>query len=233
MKETFYFPHDYNASQDPKIISLLTTCGLSGLGVYWILIEILHQEPTNKISTQSFVDYINFYSKFDSEQVLNKIQQELIRTGLLLKEGEFIFSKRVLDNKKHRENISEKRSKAGKRSAELRYNLTNVQQLSNKTQQEKERKGKEIKEKELREGVKKFTPPAYEEIKKYCEERNNGINAQQFLDYYTARGWIIGKNKMKDWQACVRTWEQRNKTNISISKEDEVINQLKQKYAQT
>lgn len=56
---------------------------------------------------------------------------------------------------------------------------------------------------------KNFTPPSFEEISKYCLERKNGINAQQFIDFYSAKGWMIGKNKMKDWQACIRTWEQR------------------------
>lgn len=53
-----------------------------------------------------------------------------------------------------------------------------------------------------------FTPPKLDEVKRYCEERNNGINAQQFIDYYEARGWSYGKGaKMKSWRAAVRTWE--------------------------
>lgn len=57
----------------------------------------------------------------------------------------------------------------------------------------------------------KFIPPKYEEVKKYCIERNNNINARQFIDFYEAKGWMIGKNKMKDWKAAVRTWEQKDK----------------------
>jgi len=41
----------------------------------------------------------------------------------------------------------------------------------------------------------------------YCRERNNGIDPQRFIDFYSAKGWMIGKNKMKDWKAAVRTWE--------------------------
>lgn len=55
-----------------------------------------------------------------------------------------------------------------------------------------------------------FKPPTLEEVKEYCFERNNGIDAQQFIDFYSSKGWMIGKNKMKDWKAAVRTWEQRN-----------------------
>lgn len=55
-----------------------------------------------------------------------------------------------------------------------------------------------------------FKPPTLEEVKEYCFERNNGIDAQQFIDFYSSKGWMIGKNKMKDWKAAVRTWGQRN-----------------------
>ena len=54
---------------------------------------------------------------------------------------------------------------------------------------------------------KRFTPPTLDEVTAYCEERKNGINAQKFIDYYTANGWKVGRTKMQDWQAAVRTWE--------------------------
>lgn len=55
-----------------------------------------------------------------------------------------------------------------------------------------------------------FTPPTVDEVKAYCLERNNKIDAQTFIDFYEAKGWMIGTNKMKDWKAAVRTWEKRN-----------------------
>ena len=54
----------------------------------------------------------------------------------------------------------------------------------------------------------KFKKPTLEEIKKYCLERKNSINPIQFFDFYESKGWLIGKNPMKDWQAAIRTWEQ-------------------------
>ena len=57
---------------------------------------------------------------------------------------------------------------------------------------------------------KNFKKPTVEEIKSYCKERNNNIDANQFYDFYEARGWKIGKNSMKDWKASVRTWERNN-----------------------
>ena len=50
-------------------------------------------------------------------------------------------------------------------------------------------------------------PPTVQEVKDYCEQRGNSIDAEYFVDFYTSKNWMVGKNKMKDWRACVRTWE--------------------------
>lgn len=60
---------------------------------------------------------------------------------------------------------------------------------------------------------KRFTPPTVEEVRAYCEERHNGIDAQAFVDHYAASGWMRGKTPIKDWKACVRTWE-RNRQEV-------------------
>ena len=54
---------------------------------------------------------------------------------------------------------------------------------------------------------KTFSPPTVEEVKKYIAERGSKVDAERFVDFYTANGWMVGKNKMKDWKAAVRTWE--------------------------
>ena len=60
-------------------------------------------------------------------------------------------------------------------------------------------------------GRKKFTIPTPEEVQAYCDERKNEISGQQFCDFYSSKGWKIGKEPMKDWKAAVRTWEMRRK----------------------
>lgn len=57
-----------------------------------------------------------------------------------------------------------------------------------------------------------FTPPTVEEVESYCEEKGYIVSASNFVDFYEAKGWMIGKNKMKDWKAAVRTWVRRNKS---------------------
>lgn len=55
-----------------------------------------------------------------------------------------------------------------------------------------------------------FKKPTVDEISEYCKERNNDVNPNKFFDFYEAKGWLIGKNKVKDWKACVRTWEKNS-----------------------
>ena len=78
----------------------------------------------------------------------------------------------------------------------------------------KENPLKGVKEKPLA----RFTPPTVEEVFAYCQERGNGVNAQRFVDYYTANGWKVGKNPMKDWRASVRTWEQDRQQGVKPTK---------------
>ena len=57
---------------------------------------------------------------------------------------------------------------------------------------------------------KRFVPPTVDEVRDYCYDRGNSVDPQRFVDYYTSNGWMVGKNKMKDWKAAVRTWEQKD-----------------------
>jgi len=61
--------------------------------------------------------------------------------------------------------------------------------------------------------TKGFIPPTVQQVAEYCQSRGNTINPQKFVDHYTGNGWIRGKTKIKDWQACVRTWEQSDDSN--------------------
>ena len=78
----------------------------------------------------------------------------------------------------------------------------------------KNNKNKEFKENDTPNGVSKrkcFTPPSLEEVQAYCQERDNNVDPQRFIDFYESKGWLVGKNKMKSWEAAVRTWESRDK----------------------
>ena len=68
--------------------------------------------------------------------------------------------------------------------------------------------------------VKPFVPPSIQEIEEYCTQRQNNIDAQKFLDFYESKGWMIGKNKMKNWKASVRTWESNSKNEKPTQKRE-------------
>ena len=71
-----------------------------------------------------------------------------------------------------------------------------------------------------------FKKPTLDEVKNYCILRKNNIEAEAFIDFYESKGWQIGKEKMKSWKACVRTWESRYKNKPkTMSKLDLQINE--------
>ena len=87
--------------------------------------------------------------------------------------------------------------------------MTNKRQTNDNIKEYKE-------EKEYKESISKdipkkvFLKPTLEEITDYCNERNNGVDAERFYNFYESKGWMIGSNKMKNWKAAVRTWEQKD-----------------------
>ena len=70
-----------------------------------------------------------------------------------------------------------------------------------------------------------FKKPTLDEVKNYCILRKNNIDANAFIDFYESKGWQIGKEKMKSWKACVRTWESRQTNKPTMSKIDSQINE--------
>ena len=70
----------------------------------------------------------------------------------------------------------------------------------------------------------RFKKPDLLDIKNYCLERQNNVDAEAFIDFYDSKDWKIGKNKMKDWKAAVRTWERRENKKPTMSKLDAQIN---------
>ena len=63
--------------------------------------------------------------------------------------------------------------------------------------------------------------PSLQEVIDYCKERNNGVDANKWYDYYTANGWKVGRNPMKDWKATVRTWERNTTQTAQTATDDE------------
>ena len=77
--------------------------------------------------------------------------------------------------------------------------ITNIKEITNGKEITKEKKEARV-----------FIKPTVDDVKAYCQERQNNIDPQQFIDHYESNGWKVGRNSMKDWKAAVRTWEKNN-----------------------
>ena len=116
------------------------------------------------------------------------------------------------------------RSEAGKKGGRPKANASDKKQMvseeskKSKCFSEKAKKAdneydNDLKENTL-EGVKekRFAPPTLQEVKDYCLKMGyTHVDAERFIDYYTSNGWMVGKNRMKDWKAADRNWDRREK----------------------
>lgn len=115
----------------------------------------------------------------------------------------FYYNKRMDEEIEKRENYS--KSRANNRKSKKTYdedmkNISKTYEKHMENENENENINENIK-------INSFKKPTLEEVETYCKERNNNVNAQKFIDFYESKGWMIGKSKMRDWKACVRTWE--------------------------
>jgi hypothetical protein len=69
----------------------------------------------------------------------------------------------------------------------------------------------------------RFAPPTLEEVRAYCQERGNSVDPERWMDFYQSKGWMVGKNKMKDWKAAVRTWEKEAKTGNNRARQNNTL----------
>lgn len=129
------------------------------------------------------------------------ILQELIEAGVIDKNGDNVVIK-FLDKQLNEFNdLSGKRSKA----AQKRWSNASALQVESKSNAIREDKKRE---KNI------FIAPTHQEVLEYCIERNNNVDVNKFIDFYESKGWMVGKNKMKDWKASIRTWEKDSKESL-------------------
>ena len=190
MSDTFYFSHDYNSRSDEKIKKLIYKHGFEGYGLYWAIIEELYQ---NANAMRLECERIAYELRTDEERIASIIND----FDLFVTDGEFFHSTSIEKRLKMRNEKSRKASE----SAKARWNNANAKRTHSERNAIKESKGKENK-------VNVFIEPTVKEIQSEFSE----LDAQRFHDFYSSKGWMIGKNKMKDWKAAARNWMSRDKT---------------------
>lgn len=184
-----YFRHDYNARNDIKLQSVITKHGAVGIGVYWIIVEMLYQnggelplDIARNISVAYFTDF--------------KVVESVINDfDLFENDGNVFWSVRIRQTIDNTKKVSDARKAASRqrwsRKQEKPENPDNVP----KPEEQKKRTY--------------FKPPTVEEVAAYVKEKGYSVDAEQFVAFYESKGWMIGKNKMQKWRAAVATWQRK------------------------
>ena len=209
-KDCYYFPHDSNAKDDPKCVLMIEQLGMEGYGIYWMLVEALRDQPDYTYPVANIPALARRYNT-SAEKVRTVVYNYELFT---VKEDKIFFSeslnRRMLVFNENRA----KRSAAGRLGMARRWGDNNVITpllQSNSTVITSKVKEFKVKERIEKVGTKRtaFVAPSLQEVKDYISEKGYTVDAQRFIDFYEAKGWMIGKNKMKDWRAAVRTWMRR------------------------
>lgn len=216
-----WFRHDINAHDDIKIKKIIKKYGFAAVGMYWYLIELIYCAG-GRLERSEAVDEISLIDGLTEEDADVSIE-ELISVGLIFADGTKLGSHRTDSEITFDTDRRRKKSEAGKKGMESRWNhntvitddntsitpdntlpnhtLPNITPLVSKDTIPP--KGRKV-----------FVKPTLDEVKQYCKERGNGIEAENFIDFYESKGWKIGNSPMKDWKAAIRTWESRRKPEI-------------------
>lgn len=217
MKDTFFFPHDFGARNDPKLQNVLMEYGCEGLGVFWCVVEQIYEQG-------GVLSLSNCKSIAFALHVEIKVVESVVNNfGLFENDGETFWSASINTRLNKRAEITQKRKNAAMNRWNKPQNDANAPTKNANAKhcnaiKENERKEKENKENnnidresKKAETAKRFTPPSIEEVQSYISEKEYSVDAESFVAFYTSKNWFVGKNKMKDWHAAIVTWEKRNK----------------------
>ena len=208
MNTTFYFRHDYNSRSNEKLLKLQRQWGWEGYGLYWAIIEKMYEA-----GGELELDYetIAFDLRTNNDCI------EAIISGYDL----FEIKENVFTSKRVRIELGERMTKSDKarKSVEARWGkkkkgVTNVLRTQCDSNTKEERRGEDTKGKDISKSHSRFKSPTIEEVESlFLEKQSTKEEAFSFWNFYESKGWMVGKNKMKNWKSAVVGWISRNKTN--------------------
>lgn len=135
-----------------------------------------------------------------SEQAVRTALKHLESTGELTTKSTNKFSVATIEKWAIYQGTDAQDNQQANQQSTNNQPTTNQQLTTSKKGRKKEGKNNNI-----------FIPPSVDEVRAYCKERGNKVDPEVFVDFYQGKGWMVGKNKMKDWKAAVRTWEKSHK----------------------
>lgn len=215
-KESYYFSHDYDAQNDPKLQAFISEFKAEGYGIYWAIIEMLHKENDHKLPLKKYV-YLAIAKQMltSAEQIEIMLKYAIQECELFRESDGFFFSTRVLRNIEQREKISEKRSFAGKKGAIAKQNLANAKQILANVSKGKEKKGKEN-------IINKIVIPIEKRIQNFENEvLSHSLDfhpdmLKKFMNYWTEKS--LNGNSLKF--ELQETWDTKKRLNYWLSNEN-------------
>ena len=191
---------------------LIEQLGMEGYGIYWMLVEVLREQPDYTYPLNLLPALARRYNT-TVEKVKTVVRAYDLFT---IREDKIFFSESLIRRMRVLEERRAKRSEAGRLGNAARWGISqtdrNAITMRSQSIASKVNKSKVYKKDNIERKAVAFTPPSLSEVEEYI--RSNGytsVDSQAFINYYASVGWKVGKNKMKDWRAAVRTWNSKNK----------------------
>jgi hypothetical protein len=200
MKDTFYFPHDNDASKDPKISAMINDFGIASYGLYWLIIELLHKEGGKIQKFPKLYSGLAFQFGIGEEELKKHIEAMLHDYNLLEQDDAHIWSNRVLknlDERKLKYQIKAEAGRIGGLKSGISRNITKQNEAMLEANEQKERKGKEIKGKESKEESETSSPIQLEVLLEPHKSKYGETLISAFLNYWTQKN-PNGKKEL--WQ---------------------------------
>lgn len=211
-----YFPHYVDSGK--TIFTIERMFGDKGYTIIFKTLELLSGSDGHFFDFNSEEEWLYLCAKFNSdpEKVIS-ILDMLSRLGFIDQE---LYNNKILWSDNLIENLEPVYEKRTSELPEKPISAPGIHAIHSKIEPEKPIPGAEIPQSKVkRSKVKRsnsFSPPSIKEISNFCLERKNSVDPEKFFNFYESKGWMVGKNKMKNWQAAVRTWEKSdNKQNHS------------------
>ena len=218
-----WFKHDSNAHADAKLKRVKHRYGITGYGIYWYCVELVASKIDSKNITfalEEDAELISIEWNID-ELLVQDILDYFVELKLFEGAGPvftcFKLAKRLDDTNSKNPQI---KSILSRLNPNISDNVGETPKDSGQTRLDKIRLDKTIKKKGGKPPTtknKRFEPPSVQDVIDYKNERNSHIDPNRFVDYYMSTGWMINKNKMKDWKATFRGWESRESNHVNKS----------------
>ncbi len=229
-----WFKHDSDATTDAKIRKLILRYNAIGYAVYFHCIELIVSDISESNITfelehdsEIIADNLKIQGTQDQSgvQIVEEIMRYLIEAGLFEEKNGHITCYKILkrldssmtSNMKMRGIITEAHNNHDIIMMSHDGIMTESGIIMQEEMRREENRGDKKEDAPAKAVTPRFSKPSLQEIIEYCQERKNAVSPERFLDYYESNGWMVGRNKMKDWHAAVRTWEKSRFPEASTS----------------